>query len=224
MKIGIIGAMPEEIELLLDKLENPQKEAALGTLFYCGALHRKDIVLVKCGIGKVNAAVVTQFLITGYGVEAVINLGMAGAVVESLDIGDTVISKDLVYHDVMATAFGYKPGQIPGMDTFSFVAESKFTEIAEKFQGTVSGRIATGDQFVESAGRRTFIKDTFGALCVEMEGAAIAHTCYLNKIPFIVIRAVSDRASGDAFDEFKKNMDVAVRNSTDIAERIIKDI
>lgn len=224
MKIGIIGAMPEEIELLKSKLENMQEETHKNSTCYIGTLLGKDIVLVKCGVGKVNAALITQFIITHYNVSHVINIGIAGSVTENINIGDTIISNDLVQHDVDARHFGYAYGRVPSMDTLYFKACEDLVKIASSIEGTTVGRIATGDQFVGDMSRKAFIHNQFNALCTEMEGAAIGHTCYVNDVPFIVIRSISDNASGNAFDEFTKNMNKTIEISTGIVEKLVEKI
>jgi len=222
MRIGIIGAMTEEISLLKNRLQLNKEEQYQNKTYYTGILLGKNIVLTQCGIGKVNAALVTQTLISKYSVDIVINLGLAGALAEDLNIGNIVVSSDLVYHDVDATGFGYDLGQIPGDTPTFFSSDEKLVNIASQNAEVFVGRIATGDQFVGDILQKEKIRENFNALCVEMEGAAIAHTCHLNNIPFVVIRSISDRASGGAFEEFKQNITIAVENSTKIVEDIIK--
>lgn len=224
MKIGVIGAMPEEILLIKNKLGNLKESEVNGTTYYSGTLFNKDIVLVKCGVGKVNAAIITQTIINKHDVSYIINIGIAGALQESLNIADVVVSTDLVQHDVNAQTFGYDLGQVPSMDTFAFKADDKLISIAKNMPNIFLGRIASGDQFIAESKKKEFIKNTFNAVCVEMEGAAIAQTCYVSNIPFIVIRSISDRASGNAFSEFEENMDVAIKNSTSVLEKMVKEL
>ena len=223
MKIGIIGAMDIEIELLKSKLENMQTEYYKKTTCYTGTLFGKEIVLVRCGIGKVNAAAITQYLITAYDITHIINIGIAGSLVGNINIGDTVVSNDLVHHDVDATVFGYELGQVARMD-LAYKADPTMLKIASSINGTTVGRIATGDSFISDMSKKAFIQTQFNALCTEMEGVAIAQTCHINDVPFIVIRSISDNASGDAFAEFEKNMQEAVNVSTSIVEKLVKEI
>ena len=204
MKLGIIGAMDVEVALLKEKMENPVT-ATHGASVYCeGTLEGLPAVVVQCGVGKVNAAICAQILISVYGVTHLVNTGIAGSLCAELDIGDLVISKDAMYHDFDCVHFGYDMGRVPGMDTVAFPAVETLAGYAfaaaegENPGHTKSGRVATGDLFVaEKAAKNAIIAKT-GALCTEMEGAAIAHTAYRNSVPFVIIRAISDKADNSA--------------------------
>lgn len=205
MKIGIIGAMDIEVAALVDELEGVQSQTFIGMTFNEGLLNGVPVVVVMCGIGKVNAALCAHVLIDHYAVDSVINTGVAGSLDVRINIGDLVVSTDAVYHDVNVEALGYAPGQMPDMDTFSFVADEGMCDIVCDVLREVApnvqvyrGRVASGDQFVSSAEQKDRIVETFGALCCEMEGAAIAHACYLAKVPFVIVRAISDKADGSA--------------------------
>lgn len=213
-KIGIIGAMDEEVVLLLEKIEEAEKISKGGLDFYEGKLRGKDVVVVKCGVGKVNSAMCTQMLISEFGVDALVNIGVAGALHDELDVNDIVISTDAVEYDMDTTAFGDPKGVIPRMDCSEFKADEKLSDAAynaavkeNKGHKVMRGRIATGDLFVaDMAVKEELVKD-FNAYCCEMEGAAMAHVCYLNKTPYVIIRSMSDKADGSAevsFDEFAK--------------------
>lgn len=226
--IGIIGAMDEEVTLLKEQMEIEECRKIIGLDFYKGKLHNTDIVVVKCGIGKVNAAVCTQALICNFDIEKIINTGVAGAVFGELKIGDIVISSDAVEHDMDTTAFGDAPGVIPRMDESFFKADEKLIEIAKQAEKQLNknnnvyvGRVVSGDQFVSSAEKKKWLWDTFNGYCTEMEGAAIAHTCYLNKIPFVIIRSISDSADGSADMDFSEFTKLAAKNSCDFVEKII---
>ncbi|MCL1936292.1 MAG: 5'-methylthioadenosine/adenosylhomocysteine nucleosidase [Defluviitaleaceae bacterium] len=223
--IGIIGAMQEEIELLKSKIINIKETKIYENIYYSGIMNRKEIVITKCGIGKVNAAFVTQTLITNFNISAIINIGLSGSVSEELNIGDIVISNRLVYHDVDVTAFGYNLGQIPSFENTFFEADDELINSAKKNEkeDVHIGIIATGDQFINNLEKRREIKEKFNALCVEMEGAAIAHICFLNKVPFVVIRSISDKASGEADSQFEKNLKFATEKLAKILEKIIGD-
>ncbi|MCL2376011.1 MAG: 5'-methylthioadenosine/adenosylhomocysteine nucleosidase [Defluviitaleaceae bacterium] len=229
--IGIIGAMAIEVDGLLAVMENTEKTTISGMDFFAGKIVDKPTVVARCGIGKVHAAMCAQTMITGFTVTAVINLGVAGAIDNALNIGDVVVSHDLIHHDAMATTFGYPVGQIPGIDVLAFAADDGLVKSAISAYETVftggtnkahHGRIATGDQFVNTAAQKQQISDNFTALCVEMEGAAIAQVCYINKIPFVVIRAISDKADGSADMDFEKFVMQAAENSTKVVVRMME--
>ena len=200
--IGIIGAMDSEVATLFSHMTSKEKINLNNLTFYKGKLFDKEVVIVKCGIGKVNAALCTQLLILNFNVSKIINTGIAGAVGQGLKIYDFVVSTEAVYHDFDTTFFGYKPGQVPGMPE-AFLADPTLVNTAvSAFEKTdfskrlkiVKGRIASGDQFISGGDRKAFIINNFQPQCVEMEGCAIAHTCYANKVPFVIIRCMSDTA------------------------------
>ena len=203
MKLGIIGAMEQEVETLLGLLENKKETVRTGSTYYEGTLDGLDVVVVQCGIGKVNAALCVQVLRDCYAVTHVVNTGIAGSLCAELDIGDLVISCDAMYHDVDCVHFGYTMGQMPGMPV-TYEADKKMMELAFAAAEGVNpghtriGRVASGDQFVAQKSLKEKIIDVTGALCTEMEGAAIAQAAYRNGIPFVIIRAISDKADNSA--------------------------
>lgn len=203
-KLGIIGAMQEEVETLLEQLENKRQGQHAGSTFYEGKLEGLDVVVVQCGVGKVNAAMCVQILCDCYGVTHVVNTGIAGSLCAELDIGDLVVSRDAMYHDVDAVAFGYPMGKVPGMDVTAFPADEAMIDYAfgaaEKVNPghTKVGTVASGDQFVASKALKEKIISLTHGLCTEMEGAAIAQTAYRNEIPFVILRAISDKADDSA--------------------------
>ncbi len=203
MKLGIIGAMELEVETLVSRLENPQKAVHAGSTFYEGSLSGMGVVIVQCGVGKVNAAVCVQILSDCYGVSHVVNTGIAGSLWAELDIGDLVISTDAMYHDFDCHAFGYPAGKVPGMP-LKFTADSRLQQLAAQAAEQVhpghvkTGTVASGDQFVCRQDQKQHIIEVTGAVCTEMEGAAIAHAAYRNGIPFVIIRAISDKADNSA--------------------------
>ena len=203
MKLGIIGAMEQEVETLLGLLENKNAAVRAGSTFYEGKLEGIDVVVVQCGIGTVNAALCVQILCDCYGVTHVVNTGIAGSLNAQLDIGDLVISRDAMYHDFDCHVFGYPVGKVPGMPE-AFPADPLLTELAfaaaEKVNPghTKIGRVASGDQFVSEKTLKEKIISVTGGLCTEMEGAAIAHAAYRNGVPFVIIRAISDKADDSA--------------------------
>ena len=210
-KIGIIGAMEEEITLVKELVTDITVSEIAGLTFYMGRINDTDLVVVRSGIGKVNAAMCTQILIDRFEVKAIINIGVAGAIADDLEIGDIVLSTKLIEHDFDVTAFGHKKGVIPRMDSSIFIADDKLIDMASdaakdlKDVYVKKGIVVSGDVFVSSSELKDALKTEFNADCAEMEGAAIAHVCMLNKMPFLVIRAMSDKANGEApgnFDEF----------------------
>lgn len=229
--IGIIGAMDEEVISLKRKMKVTEQREIAGMEFFIGTVGDKEVAVVRCGIGKVNAAVCTQILVDHFKVEYVINTGVAGALYPELNIGDIVVSSDTVEHDMDASAVGNPRGEIPRMKKTYFEADAKLIETAkvaaEKLKGehkVYVGRIASGDQFICSMKVKEDIYTTFTAYCAEMEGAAIAHTCFLNQVPFVVIRAISDKADQSADVNFEEFVDVAARNASRMIEYILKSL
>jgi len=228
-KIGIIGAMDVELALLKQNLQNPQTIQKAHLTFFEGTLNNISVVIVKCGIGKVNAALCANILIQEFGISHVINTGIAGAISNKLHILDTVISEDAVYHDVDVTGFGYPPCTLPGFET-SFKADAKLIETTKKsFEDLASehhlfvGRIATGDQFIASSEAKNAILKKCNPLCTEMEGAAIAHACFLQKIPFIIIRSISDQADEKGAEKYEFNEETAAKNSAKLVLKMVEN-
>ena len=211
MKIGIFGAEEQEVKLLKKHLVGEIKKIA-GLSFFAGKIMGKDVVLVCSGIGKVNAALCCQILISEFKVDAVINTGAAGGLIEGLKVFDIVVSSEAVQHDVDATAFGYPIGQVPMTKSPFWPADKKLKNLAVKaFKAMqkenddehikdlklIEGRIASGDAFVSDKKLRARIIKEFNPACVEMEGAAAAQVCCINKIPFLILRSLSDTAGKD---------------------------
>lgn len=214
MKIGIIGAMVEEVSELKASLQDA-KVTKIARMEFCeGSFGNTDVVVVQSGIGKVNAAACAQILINHFGVTHVMNTGVAGSLNSKIDIGDIVVSTDAMYHDVDATVFGYAKGEVPQVGTASFVADEMLRRAAVEAVKEAApdihvfeGRVVSGDQFISSREVKNNIRDTFQGDCTEMEGAAIAQVAYINEVPFVIIRAISDKAddSGqEAYDVFEK--------------------
>lgn len=226
--IGIIGAMDEEVDELKDIMEIQETYNQAGLVFIKGLLKGKEVVVVRCGIGKVNAAICTQILIDRFDVSSIINVGVAGALHTDLDIADIVISSDAVYHDFDTTAFGDELGVIPRMDESFFKADEKLIEIAKKAGEALTGqhkifvqRIVSGDQFVASQDIKKRIVDQFNAYCTEMEGAAIAHVCFLNNIPYVIIRSISDKADHSAEVNFNEFVMQAAKSSSSMIQTML---
>ncbi len=204
MKLGIIGAMAVEVATLKENMENKTTAWHAGMEFCEGSLMGLPAVVVQCGVGKVNAAMCAQILASTYGVTHLVNTGIAGSLCNDLDIGDLVVSRDAMYHDFDCNAFGYPSGKVPGLDVIAFPADEMLMEFAFSAAEEVNpghtkvGRVASGDQFVcEKAAKERIISVT-QAVCTEMEGAAIAQTAYRNQIPFVILRAISDKADDSA--------------------------
>ncbi|WP_042345748.1 5'-methylthioadenosine/S-adenosylhomocysteine nucleosidase [Bacillus massiliigorillae] len=230
MRIAIIGAMEEEVQILRDKMENVQQEVIAGCEFNIGTLNGVDVVLLKSGIGKVNAAMSTAILLEKYQPTAVINTGSAGGYASELEVGDVVISSDVVHHDVDATIFGYAYGQVPQMPP-TFVADEKLIEVAERaaknIQGmqVAKGQIGTGDSFMNDPVRVEFVRTKFQDLiAVEMEAAAIAQVAYQFKTPFVVIRALSDIAGKESNISFDKFLETAAVNSSQLVINFLDEM
>ncbi|BBA51065.1 5'-methylthioadenosine/adenosylhomocysteine nucleosidase [uncultured Fusobacterium sp.] len=228
MKIGIIGAMNEEVVELKAVMSDIKSEKIGNLEFFNGKLLGKDVVLVEGGIGKVNAAICATLIINHFKVDKVLFTGVAGGVNPNINIGDIVIGNDLIEHDFDSTAFGYELGQIPRMDTYIFKADQNLVDIAcnvaEKEFGKYRvcvGRIVSGDEFVASIERIKWLRDTFEADCTEMEGAAVAHVCHIFNMPFLIIRAISDKANHDAKVDFPEFVKLAAKNSKTIIEGIL---
>ncbi|MGG7179314.1 5'-methylthioadenosine/adenosylhomocysteine nucleosidase [Clostridium paraputrificum] len=227
MTLGIIGAMSEELEILLKDMDLEDKKVKANMTFNKGKLWGNDVVAVVCGIGKVNAAICSQILASEYNVDKVINVGVAGGIGKEIYPGDVVVASNLVQHDMDTTAFGDPHGQIPRLDTFDFKCDEELVKLANKACdnvggfNTFTGRIVSGDVFVASIEKIQWLEKEFGALSCEMEGASIAHTCYLNNIPFVVIRSISDNANNGAHMDFEKFTPIAVKNSTAILKEML---
>ena len=220
--------MEVEVEKLKARMENVEITRRASMEFYAGTLEGKNVVVVRSGIGKVNAAVCTQILIDEFEAEAVINTGIAGSLNADINIGDLVISTDLVHHDMNAVAFGYPVGQIPQMEAFSFRSDETLRKLAVQACRDVNpdievyeGRIASGDQFVADQGVKDEIIKNFDACAVEMEGAAIAHGAYLNHIPYVIIRAISDKADGTAQVDYPTFEKQAITHSVNLMRELL---
>ena len=212
-RYGIIGAMSEEVEKLISEMHETDCQKIGGTEFHVGKLCGKNVIVAECGIGKVNAAMCAQTMITHFGATAIINTGVAGTLSTDVGIGDIVISTETVQHDYDYTEMGYAPGEIPNVGTVAIKADDKLRETAaEAISRTAfgtevfQGRVCTGDQFIAGEEEMKKITDVFGGLCCEMEGGAIAQVCFLNKVPFVIVRAISDDVDGGGPEDFEKFM------------------
>lgn len=229
-KLGIIGAMRVEVETLLEKLEDRKERLHAGSIYYEGRLEGLDVVVVQCGVGKVNAAMCVQILCSCYGVTHIVNTGIAGSLCAGLDIGDLVVSRDAMYHDFDCNAFGYPSGKVPGMDVVAFPAddgliESAYAAAEQVNPGhTKTGRIASGDQFVCEKTQKDRIISVTGGLCTEMEGAAIAQTAYRNGVPFVILRAVSDKADDSAEMDYPSFETMAAHRCAEVVQILARSL
>lgn len=230
MKVAIIGAMEEEVTLLRDNIENQQIEVIAGCEFITGSFNNKEIILLRSGIGKVNAAMSTTILMERYQPDVVINTGSAGGYNPELKVGDLVISTEVRHHDVDVTIFGYEYGQVPQLPA-AFTADKKLINVAEKAAlqleniQAVTGLIATGDSFMNDPVRVEFVREKFEDLqAVEMEGAAIAQVAHQYGVPFVVIRSLSDIAGKESNISFDQYLETAAVNSANLVMGIVKSI
>lgn len=229
--LGIIGAMEVEVKELREMMENPQAQTVAGMTFYQGTIKGKEVVVVRSGIGKVNAGICSQVLVDRYQVEGIINTGIAGSLRNEINIGDIVLATVAVQHDVDATGFGYPIGEIPQMGIKEFPADEKLRALAEACSKKANpdiqvfcGRVASGDQFISSKEKKNWIQDNFDAYCTEMEGAAIAQAAYLNNIPYLVVRAISDKADDSANMDYSEFEAKAVENSVRLMAAMIAEL
>lgn len=231
MKIGIIGAMEVEVEILKEKMtvKNTVKKASME--FFEGTIGNTEVVVVRSGICKVNAGICVQILVDTFGVTHVINTGAAGSLDAKINIGDIVLSTDACFHDVDATVFGYKKGEIPQLGTLAFTADTTLRQKAKTAIGSAvpdiqvfEGRICSGDQFIcDKAVKEAIIKE-FNGICCEMEGAGIAQACHLNNIPFLIIRAISDKADGSEIVDYPEFEAKAARDCAAATMELLKTL
>ena len=229
--IGIIGAMEEEVALLKEKMTEVEVTKKADMEFFRGNLMGHKAVVVRSGIGKVNAGICTQILADDFQVEAVINTGIAGSLKAEINIGDIVLSTDTMQHDVDAREFGYPQGQIPRMDILAFPADQNLRSLAAQVCRRVNpeiqvyeGRVVSGDQFVADKEKKEQILSLTNGYCTEMEGAAIGQAAYLNHIPYLVIRAISDKADDSAHVDYPTFEKQAILHSVRLVENLIKEL
>ena len=230
-KIGIIGAMELEVEELKSRLVGEKVTKKAGMDFHEGFLGGAPVVIVRCGIGKVNAALCVQILADLFEVTHVINTGVAGSLNAKLDIGDILISKDAVHHDMDVSPLGYAPGIVPQMAESYFKADERLIELAmnscEKVNPDIramKGRVVSGDQFIASREAKDRLISLFHGDCAEMEGASIAHGAYLNQIPFVILRAISDKADDSAQMDYPSFEKAAAGHCARLVEDLVAQI
>lgn len=230
-KIGIIGAMELEVEQLKKEMAVESVIKKAGMDFFEGTLSDVPVVVVRSGIGKVNAALCVQILADVFRVSHVINTGVAGSLNAKLDIGDILISRDALHHDMDATIFGYRPGEVPQMGFREFKADERMMELARKACEKANpdihvmfGRVVSGDQFISSKEVKERLIAQFQGDCTEMEGASIAHGAYLNSLPFVIIRAISDKADDSAEMDYPTFETAAAKHSAALVKEMIKGL
>ena len=231
MKIGIIGAMEKEIEALRADMTEKTTCVISGMRFDEGKLCGRDVVLAVAGIGKVNAGMCAQILVDVFNVSHLINTGIAGSLKAEINIGDIVVSSDALQHDMDARQFGYARGEIPRMDTVSFPADPELVALAKAACEEVNpdirvfvGRVVTGDQFIAERSVKNEIASWTEGYCTEMEGAAIAQAAYLNKVPFVIVRAISDKADDSATMDYPTFEAQAIEHSVKLVENFVSRI
>ncbi len=230
MKLGIIGAMDVEVATLKERMTAKVERTAAGSVYCEGRLEGLPVVVVQCGVGKVNAALCVQALCDCFGVTHIVNTGVAGSLNAKLDIGDFVISREAMYHDFNCSALNpnYAVGQVPGLPVKAFPADPMLTELAYAAAETSCpghahmGMVASGDQFVCSKDHKQTIIENTGALCTEMEGAAIAHAAWRNGVPFVVIRAISDKADDSAEMDYPTFEAIAAQRCAEVTQQMAK--
>ncbi|THF88569.1 5'-methylthioadenosine/adenosylhomocysteine nucleosidase [Deinococcus sp. KSM4-11] len=223
--LAIMGAMDEEIELLLAELQAREDLTFPGVTLHRGVLDGVPVLLTRAGIGKVNAAMTTTYLLM-QGASSVVFTGVAGGVHPELQVGDLVVSTDLVQHDVDVTALGYEVGTVPG-ESPAWTADpglrAAAVRAARSVEGVqvIEGRVASGDQFIASPEGVTRLRETFGAACAEMEGAAVAQVCAKAGVPFVVIRSVSDTADTGANVDYREFMPRVARHAKQVVRGML---
>ena len=227
--IGIIGAMKIEVDELKANIKEPIKEVISGIEYCAGNLYGKEVVVAACGIGKVNAAVCTQTMILKYKIDMIINTGIAGGMSPKINIGDIVIGSALVQHDVDTSPLGDPVGFISGINRVEIPCTDSLIKKLENAAGRIKGIkmhkgiIATGDQFIGEKEKLYKIVDRFGAIACEMEGASIGHVCYINKVDFAVVRAISDNADSESSMDYTEFQHIAAKNSIEMIKNFLME-
>ncbi len=219
--IGIIVAEEKELEEVLNITLIKNKRDIFDKTFYIGSINKKEVVIVKSNVGKVNSARSAQMLIDNFDIRIVINIGTSGSVDNNLNIGDVVVADRLYQYDFDVTAFGRKLGEIENIGECIYTNKNILNKISKDL---IVGGIASGDKFITRMEDKTFIRDKFNVVCIEMEGASIAQVCYLSNIPFLVIRSVTDKLDGTSEVDFVKFLEYSSRKVANILKDIIEDI
>lgn len=227
--LGIIGAMDQEVAAIKAHMQNVQIVTRASMDYYVGSLDGHEAVVVRSGIGKVNAGICAQILVDEFRVSAIVNTGVAGSLRAEINIGDIVLSSDAAQHDMDVTLLGYQAGQIPGIDVLAFPADTELIRLAEECCRNVNpdirtyiGRVVSGDQFISESKKKQWLIENFDGFCTEMEGAAIAQAAYLNHVPFLIIRAISDKADDSASMDYPEFEMLAIERSVRLIEEMIR--
>lgn len=226
--IGIIGAMDVEVNGLVSLLNNKKSETVSGITFYSGELLGKNVVIAKCGIGKVFAATCAEAMIIKYAPRLIVNTGVGGALAKDLSTGDIVIANKLCQYDMDTSPIGDPIGLVSGINKIWFECDKRAIDILTLVASTLSlrakvGAIATGDRFVATKELKNEIVKNFGADACEMEGCAIAHVAFINNTPFVVVRAISDSADGEASMDYPAFLEIAAKNSTSLTLALVRN-
>ena len=230
MKLGIIGAMDVEVALLKERMENVAVTEHARSSYFEGTLEGLPAVVVQCGVGKVNAALCAQILISCFHVTHIVNTGIAGSLCSDLDIADLVVSRDAIHHDFDLRFWDRPIGQVPGMDVTAFPADEMLMQQAFRAAEAVNpghtklGRVASGDQFICSKAQKERIIADTAAICAEMEGASIAHAAYRNGIPFVILRAISDKADDSADMDYPTFERLAAHRCAEVTCTLAKNL
>lgn len=219
--------MDLEVKGLVASLEERGEQTISGITFYSGKLFGKSVVIAKCGIGKVFAAICAQTMILNYAPKLIVNTGVGGAIADGLSTGDVVVARDLVQHDMDTSAIGDPKGLVSGINVINFEADSRACEILVQTARSLGlnvklGRIATGDKFIASKEEKDRIASDFGADGCEMEGCAVAQTAFVNGVPFAVVRAISDSADGEATMDYPTFLPIAAKRSTEMTLALVR--
>ncbi len=227
--IGIIGAMEEEVAFLKENMDLEEVVSASGMDYYVGKIGETPAIIVQCGVGKVNAGICTQTLIREFNVSKVINTGVAGSLDDEIDIGDIVVSTDAVQYDFDVSILGFEKGEIPYTGMYAFPADEDLQETAKAAieeaapeVSAFSGRVCSGDQFVYLTEQKDAIVDSFDGMCCEMESGAIAQVCYLNDVPYVILRAISDKPDGSEEIEYEVFKDEAAERSAKVVLKMVE--
>ncbi len=228
--LGIIGAMELETKKLCARLENPVFETVSGIKIACGKISGRDVVIAQCSEGKVNAAVAAQTLIMKYKADSIINTGVAGGLSDEMKIADIAVATGAVEHDFDVTPLGYKKGEVCNLGTVEIPCDKEIAQLLYECAALLpdtkvfKGIAASGDQFINSSEMQNSLRREFGAICAEMEGAAIAHVCFLNKVPCGILRAISDKADDDSDMDFPAFAQIASDKTVDVILNYIKEM
>lgn len=227
--LALIGAMEDEVAGIQVALTDTEIQDFAGRPVVLGRYDGGQAAVVQAGVGKVNAAMCAQMLIDRYAPDAIVNTGIAGSLNPGIRIGELVLSRDAVQHDLDASTFGYAPGQVPDLDVFSFSADEELRMLAKEAAAAAlpglschEGRVLTGDQFIGSQEKKDWLIRTFSGDCCEMEGGAIAQVCHVNRVPFLIVRAISDSADNSAEIDYPAFEQKAIANSVKLSLELIR--